>query len=182
MLMLVLFGAFTGEVLVPSIATFLPYSALPFKEFITDPNVRSAAGMVIVCLIFLWVFYDDGKRHTAYENWSMVNILTVLILMLIVYFVPAIFRDSFHSEGKADVFYAVLYYPSGWVRDKLGMSFLPAVTAASVMMLAVAFMAYFIAYKRYVKKHPSLSEEARQKRKLAELAAEIDDEESSEND
>ena len=181
MLMLVLFSAFAGEVLLPSVATFLPYSALSFKEFITDPTVCSAAGMIIICLIFIWVFYDDGKRHTAYENWSVVNILTVLLVMLIIYFVPAIFRDSFHSEGKAEVFYMVLYYPAGWISRKLGAQFLSAVTISSVMMLATAFIAYFTAYKIYTKKHPSLSEEARAKRKLAELAAEPEEDEEDED-
>ncbi len=156
MIMLVLLGAFAGEILFPGIATFLPYSMIEFKNFITDDTVQSVIAMLIVIVFFLWVFYDDGKRHSAYENWNSVNILIVLILMLIIYFVPAIFRESFHSEGKADVFYLIWYYPCSWLSNNQSLTYMTGVLFSELIMIAPAFAAYFSAYKIYVKKHPVL--------------------------
>ena len=117
LLALVLFGAFTGAILFPSLVTFLPYSMVGVKNFLTQPNVESVIGTVVICLFLIWVFFDDARKHTAYEEWSMTTILTVLILIGMFYFIPAIFRDSFHAEGKGEVFYMVLYYPAKWVTE-----------------------------------------------------------------
>lgn len=156
MIMLILLGAFAGEILFPGIATFLPSSMVEFKNFITDDTVQSVIAMFIVIIFFLWVFYDDGKRHSAYENWNIVNIFIVLILMLMIYFVPAIFRESFHSEGKAEVFFLIWYYPCLWLSSKQSLGYMTGVLLAELIMIASAFAAYLAAYKIYVKKHPVL--------------------------
>ena len=41
LLALVLFGAFTGAVLFPSLVTFLPYSMVGVKNFFTQPDSSS---------------------------------------------------------------------------------------------------------------------------------------------
>ena len=68
LLMLVIFGAFSGAVLFPSIATFLPYTLVDIKTLITDSVFDSAVGTVVVCMFLIWIFFDDAKRHTAYEE------------------------------------------------------------------------------------------------------------------
>ena len=156
LLALVVFGAFTGAVLFPSLVTFLPYSMAGVKNFFTQPDVKSAVGTVVICLFLIWVFFDDGRKHTAYEEWSMTTILTVLILVGMFYFIPAIFRDSFHAEGKGDIFYMVLYYPAGWVIDLFNDNYLIGIMFSILVMLGTAFAAYVISYKTYVKKHPVL--------------------------
>lgn len=172
MLGLVLLGAFVGELAIPALATFLPYSALSVKEFIINDTVDSVAAMVLVCIIFIWIFYDDGRKHTAYENWSAVNISIVLLLMLAAYFIPGIFRDSFHQEGKADVFYRILYYPVGWLIER-SSGYLMGVLLGAIIMLSAALAAYVAAFKRYIKKHPVLAQ-AGERRKLSELAEEVE--------
>lgn len=174
LLVLVLFGAFTGAVLFPSVITFLPYSMLDVKTFMDGAAVKSVIGTVIVCSFLVWVFFDDARRHTAYEEWSVTTILTVLILIGMFYFIPAIFRDSFSAEGKGDIFYRVLYYPAGWVVSAMGGNYLIGVLGSIFIMLGTAFAAYFISYKVYVKKHPVVLK--RTQRSLAEAASEIDDE------
>lgn len=156
LLALVVFGAFTGAVLFPALATFLPYSMIGIKNFLTQPIVESAVGTVVICLFLVWVFFDDGRKHTAYEEWSLATILGVLILIGMFYFIPAIFRDSFHSEGKGDIFYMVLYYPARWVIKLCSGNYLIGVMGSAVVMLGTAFAAYVLSYKLYVKKHPVL--------------------------
>ena len=156
LLALVVFGSFTGAVLFPSLVTFLPYSMVGVKNFFTQPDVKSAVGTVVICLFLIWVFFDDGRKHTAYEEWSLTTILTVLILVGMFYFIPAIFRDSFHAEGKGDIFYMVLYYPAGWVIDLFDDNYIIGIMISILVMLGTAFAAYTISYKTYVKKHPVL--------------------------
>ncbi|EGC03512.1 MULTISPECIES: hypothetical protein [Ruminococcus] len=156
LLALVLFGAFTGAVLFPSLVTFLPYSMVGVKNFLTQPNVESVIGTVVICLFLIWVFFDDARKHTAYEEWSMTTILTVLILIGMFYFIPAIFRDSFHAEGKGEVFYMVLYYPAKWVTEVCGGNYLIGVLGSIIVLLGTALVTYVASYKIYVKKHPVL--------------------------
>lgn len=176
LLALVLFGAFTGAVLFPSLVTFLPYSMVGVKNFFTQPDVKSLVGTVVICLFLIWVFFDDGKKHTAYEEWSLTTILAVLILVGMFYFIPAIFRDSFHAEGKGDIFYMVLYYPAGWLIDLFGDNYIIGIMFSILVMLGTAFAAYVISYKNYVKKHPVLLSSGRHQ------TAVEDDETVDEND
>ena len=99
-----LFGMFCGAVLFPCIATLIPASSgdgatkkgqltvSGLKAFFTDPIVGSVIGFVIMTAILVFIFYDDGKKHAAYEEWSWENILVVLVILLLAAFVPAIFR------------------------------------------------------------------------------------------
>lgn len=176
LLALVLFGAFTGAVLFPSLVTFLPYSMAGVKNFFTQPEVKSVVGTVVICLFLIWVFFDDGKKHTAYAEWSLTTILTVLILVGMFYFIPAIFRDSFHAEGKGDIFYMVLYYPAGWLIDLFNDNYIIGIMFSILVMLGTAFAAYVISYKNYVKKHPVLLSSGRYQ------TTEEDDETVAEND
>ena len=179
LLALVLFGAFTGAVLFPSLVTFLPYSMVGVKNFLTQPNVGSVIGTVVICLFLIWVFFDDGRKHTAYEEWSMTTILTVLILVGMFYYIPAIFRDSFSAEGKGEIFYKVLYYPAGWVISVLGGDYMTGVLGSMLLLMGTALVTYVVSYKMYVKKHPVLLSG-----RNAETAcddAESDEEEQPEN-
>lgn len=154
MIVLVLFGAFAGYILIPSVVTLLPSSAVGFKEFMTDPSTQSVISLIITALFLTALFYDDGKRQAAYESWSWVNITIVFLLMIFVYFIPAIFRDSFSAEGKAEVFYRTLYSPCRWLYEGMGMNFLISVIVGMGMILVIAFISYVTAFKIYVRKHP----------------------------
>ena len=142
MIVLTLFSAFAGIVLIPALVTVFPSSTSAFKSFMTNSNVDSFIGFAVMLIFFLRLFYDDGKRHAAYENWSWVN------------FIPAIFRDSFSQEGKGDIFYKVLYYPCIWLNEGVGMNYLVSVILGIGLLLAASYCFYLIAYKVYVHKHP----------------------------
>lgn len=154
MLVLTLFAAFAGMVLIPALVTIFPSGASGSKSFMTNGNVDSFIGFAVMLAFFLRLFYDDGKRHAAYEDWSWVNITIVYLLMLLVYFIPSIFRDSFSQEGKGDIFYKVLYYPYIWLNEGLGMNYLVSVILGIGLLLLASYCIYFIAYKIYVHKHP----------------------------
>ena len=154
MIVLTLFSAFAGIVLIPALVTLFPSSTSAFKSFLTNSNVDSFIGFAVMLIFFLRLFYDDCKRHAAYENWSWVNITIVYLLMLLVYFIPAIFRDSFSQEGKGDIFYKVLYYPCIWLNDGMNMNYLVSVVVGMGSLLIASYCIYLTAYKVYVHKHP----------------------------
>lgn len=187
-LALVIFGAFTGKILVPAIVTFMPYKWLPVKEFLTDSTVSSVVAAAVVCLILSWVLYDDARKHTAYDIWDYENIAnstgvaSSLIIDFMIYFVPAIFRDSFHEEGRAHVFYLVLYYPCSWACELAG-NYLVGVLLGSAAILGLAFAVYVLSFKKYVKKHKASYEKSREERRsLANLAAEYSEDEDDDPD
>lgn len=106
-------------------------------------------------LTFLTIlFYDDGKRHAAYEFWSSINVTITLIFMLLVYFVPAIFRDSFSAEGKGRVFYDLYYFPCRWLYEGVGMEFTLSVAVGTGIILALLFAMYLLSFRLYAKRHP----------------------------
>lgn len=154
MIILAVFGAFTGVILFPSIVTLLPSSMMSVKTFMINPNVESAIAFIIMTVFFLRIFYDDGKRHAAYESWSSVSITIVYLLMLVVYFIPVIFRDSFSAEGKGDVFYLIYYYPCHWLSEGLGLDYMISVLVGMGVLLAMSYAVYLLAFRIYVHKHP----------------------------
>lgn len=154
MLALTIFGAFAGMILFPAIVTFFPSSMSGFKTFMTSTTTDSVIAFIIMLAFFLRIFYDDGKRHAAYESWSSVNITIVYLLMLMVYFIPAIFRESFSAEGKGEVFYKVFYYPCQWLIGGFGMDYMVGVLVGIGLLLVASFGIYLTAYKIYIHKHP----------------------------
>jgi len=181
MLLLDIFGMFVGAVLFPGIASLVPASGSGVdkkghitvtgaKAFFTDPIVGSVIGFIVMTAILVWIFYDDGKKHAAYEEWSWENILIIIVLMLMAAFVPSIFRESFKESATMTVFYNGLYYPLSWLCDGvgtgltrsyaeetpsgLGLPYTIGVLIGNGVQLGACFAAYVFSFKLYVKKHP----------------------------
>ena len=156
MILVIVFGAFMGGIFFPALMSFLPYSLIDFKNFILDSNTQSVICLIISAAFLMRLFYADGKKHAAYEDWSAVNITIVYLLMAFAYFIPAIFRSSFAAEGKAELFYKVLYYPCVWLYEGLNMDFLVSVLCTSGILILLSLAMYVTAYLVYVKKHPAI--------------------------
>ncbi len=154
MLLLCLFGAFVGVILFPSLCNLMPGSWMSVKNVLIDQSNESIIAFIICTIIMVRVFYNDGKIHAAYEEWSSVTITTVLLLMMFAYFIPAIFFDSFNAEGKGKVFYLVLYYPSEWIRRNFDVAYTVSVLVGMGATLLICLAAYIISFRLYVKKHP----------------------------
>ena len=170
MFMLDMFGIFVGAVLFPGLATFMPPSWEGVKGFLTDPIVGSVIGFVIMTAILVWIFFDDGKKHAAYEEWSWENILIIIVLMLMAAFVPSVFRESFKESATMTVVYNGLYYPLSWLCDGvgtgltrtyreevshgLGMPYTIGVLVGNGIQLGLCFAAYVVSFKMYVRAHP----------------------------
>lgn len=156
MLFVILFSVVFGRVIFPALASFVPDSLDGLNQFFLSQNVGSFIAWLISILFLTALFYNDGKKQAAYEIWSSVNIVITTLLMLLVYFVPCIFRDSFAQDGQGKFFFDNAYFPAYWLNNSLGLEYTlsVAVTIGSILVLLLGV--YSLAYKRYIKKHPTL--------------------------
>ena len=154
-IMVTLFATLTGKILVPAIESFVPEKSAVSQFVLNEVNCSVIAWFVVLAFMLV-LFFDDGKRHAAYDIWNSINVIIVLILILLVYFVPAIFRESFHADGKGRAFYSILYFPVYWLEENLGMAYTSAAGIGAGLILVMLFAIYVISYKLYMKKHKSL--------------------------
>ncbi len=154
MIVLVFFAAVCGRILFPLLASFVPDSMTGLNDFFTDRNCGSFAGWLIMLIFMAVLFFDDGKRHAAYEQWSAVNVSITLIIMLMVYFIPAIFRDSFAKDGQGAVFYEYAYFTDRWLYEGIGLEYTLSAAVGIGLMLAILLAMYVLSFKAYAKKHP----------------------------
>lgn len=177
MLLLCVFGAFVGVILIPSLCNLMPGSWMPVKRFLTDSSNMSLIAFIMTTIIMVYLFYNDGKVHSAYEEWSSVTITTVLLLMMFAYFIPAIFYESFNAEGKGKFFYLVLYYPSEWIRLHFDLAYTVSVLIGMGMTLILCMASYVTSFKIYVKNHPVILKRMQE----AQLPAADDEDDELEN-
>ena len=146
------FAVLVGNIAYPALISLLPDGST--RDALMNETLRSAASFVIILAFLVPLFYDDGRKHAAYEIWSSVNITLTLIFMVLVGFVPSIFRDSFEPGGKANVFYEYAYFPHLWLQKTIGLDFVVSVLIGLALIAGIAYGAYLFSYKRYVKQHP----------------------------
>lgn len=159
MIMVNLLGAITALIFVPSLASFFKDTGDKtgvVHRFLISDTGGSIIGWLVMLILLVWLFYDDGKKHTAYEIWSSINVTIVLIMMFIVYFVPSVFENSFHAESKGKFFYSVLYAPVKWLENKYDMAHTSAAGIGMGIILIVLFVVYVLSYKLYMRKHKQL--------------------------
>lgn len=159
MIMVNLLGAVTALIFVPSLATFFKEAGDKtgsVHKFLTAGTGGSMIGWCVMLVLLVWMFFDDGKKHTAYEIWSSINVTIALIMMLVVYFVPSVFQDSLHAEGKGKAFYAVFYAPVKWLEDLFKMKHTSSASVGIGIILILLFVVYIASYKLYLRKHKQL--------------------------
>ena len=163
------FAVFVGAAAFPALAS--PEGGA--RDTLMGDSLRSVVSFFVILLFLLPLFFDDGKKHAAYEIWSSVNITLTLIFMVMVCFVPSIFRDSFEPDGKANAFYEFAYFPYVWLSKGFGLDFVVSVLLGLGLIAGILFGAYLLSFKRYVKKHPVILGGAKRRE---QLTAEEEDE------
>ena len=63
MIVLTLFSAFAGIVLIPALVTVFPSSASAFKSFMTNSNVDSFIGFAVMLIFFLTISTKNPPYH-----------------------------------------------------------------------------------------------------------------------
>ena len=147
-------GLFMGKALLWVIASVLPYSLETVKNFLIDDRTGSVIAAVTMIIALGLVFHDDAKAHAAYENMDMVPVLTSIILLLAVYFVPVIFYNQNDITTAVETAYYIFYYPCRWLIEFFGLDLMTSAALGMVIVLGVQFFIYQITYINYKRKHP----------------------------
>ena len=65
MLAAITFGVITGTVLCPALVTLIPEGSL--RNSLMSESLRSGIAYLVVIGMLIPVFFDDGRKHAAYE-------------------------------------------------------------------------------------------------------------------
>ncbi len=174
------FAVLFGMALCPAIVTLLPEGSL--RDTLIEPSLRSGLSFAVMLAFLIAVFAEDGKKHTAYEIWSSVNVTITLIAMVMVAFIPSIFRDSFEPHGKANAFYEVAYFPYLWLNEGAGMDFVVSVMLGLAAIALLLLGVYVVSFKRYAKAHPFVLSGIKRGGEEAEEGQEEHDEKEEESE
>ncbi len=160
-----LFSVFASIVLCAGISTILGvifesssrFVTLELIPFLNASTTTSVVGYLILVGIMLRVFWDDGKRHTAYGKFSMPVMTIAVVVMFVIYVIPSIFFEEAKDSLAAGI--KGFYKPSLWLSGVTDGSIkIPVVISAGLIAL-VCMVVYKLSGDRYLKKHPDLTEE-----------------------
>lgn len=124
------------------------------KSLFEGGEVWSLIAWIMLLIILLILFIDDGIRHSAYERYDSVSTSIVLILMFAIYYIPALFIKK--TSGKATTGFKSFYFPSKWISEKFSLDYEMAVLLGIGIILILCLAGYMIAHAFYKKKHPVL--------------------------
>ncbi|MBE6836816.1 MAG: hypothetical protein E7509_02310 [Ruminococcus sp.] len=132
------------------------FVSLELIPFLGSSTTTSMVGFIILTGIMLRLFWDDGKRHTAYGRFSIPVVLIAVFFMAAVYSVPLLFFDNTKDSLSAAI--RSFYTPSLWLREvfKGNMEIPVVISAGIIAILCMVF--YKLSGDRYIKKHPDLLE------------------------
>ncbi|MGN1113878.1 MAG: hypothetical protein ACI4RC_02010 [Oscillospiraceae bacterium] len=150
-----IFGAFCGKILVPVLASFVPHKSFAF-QLLTGDIFGSVVAWFIVLIFMLVLFFDDGKRHAAYEIWSSINVIIPLFFMLAIYFVPTVFYDNISKKSVGNFFFSTFYEAVEWIKIRFDVDYTYASAFGLGVILLLIFAVYVISNKIYRKKHKHL--------------------------
>lgn len=155
------FAMFAGIFLCSAVSTVLDI-IFRNSEFVTTqlvPDITSsvassATGWLILTGIMIRLFWDDGKRHTAYGKFSLPVCGAAVFFMFAVYAVPSIFIE----QTKASVAAGIMgfYKPCLWLADLLGGNIQTPVVISAGATAFICLVIYKLSGDRYLKKHPEL--------------------------
>lgn len=135
------------------VSSILPLSE-DVQKFLVSDTVGSFAAAIIMLILLGMVFYDDGKSHAAYDSMDFTYVLTVMLLLVGVYFIPVIFYNPADITRAVSTAYDLFYYPCRWVREIFGADIKTSVAVGIGVIYIILFVIYQISYTRYRKKHP----------------------------
>ena len=124
---------------------------LKLVPFLTSGNTTSFIGWMVLLAIMLRLFWDDGKRQTAYGRYNLGVGFLAVFFMFAVYYIPSIFIDRSKDALEAAL---VLYYrPCAWLSDMLGGSVSLSVMITGGLLAFVCLIFYKLSSDRYLKKY-----------------------------
>lgn len=147
-------GLLFGKGILWVVSSVLPYSAIEFKNFLIDDTTGSIAAAAVAVVLLGRVFFDDGKKHAAYEDMDVTLVLITLILIYVIYFIPVIFYNASDMTKMVETVYYMFYFPCIWVSELTACDIKIAAALGDAVLMIPLFVLYEISYAGYKRKHP----------------------------
>ncbi len=122
-------------------------TALPRLALYDNPRLLSLFSWFIVLIFLIPLFWDDGKRHTAYGLYSPVITAIVLIITGMSFYIPALVSDymeDFKAVAAVNGFYFTDYWLSAVSEDIQVYSLL-----GTLLNVAVCLIFYVLSHIFY---------------------------------
>lgn len=120
---------------------------LPRLALYDNPKTLSLFSWFIVLAFLIPLFWDDGKRHTAYGTYNPITVAIIMILTGTVFYIPVFFLD-YLDDLAAKASLISLYFTDFWLS---GISDDPQVYGliGTVINVLICIAVYIIANKFY---------------------------------
>ncbi len=142
-----IFGVIMGYVLVRNvIGTFFPR-----LQLYSNPVLTSFIAWLIPSILFIALFSDDAKRHTAYGRYNPALVSTVMIVTAATYYVPAIVM-GYVKDMNAAAMIRELYFSSFWISSFVGDDVEIYGLIGVILSLFICVLSYITARKIYLRK------------------------------
>ena len=125
-----------------------------FKERFFSSGIWSVLAWALLIGMLIFLFYKDGKKHSAYGMFDMFTITITAVFMFAVYFVPVLFMDK--AGGNVLIAFEGFYFPCKWLLSVFDNDYMLAVLVGIIPPIAIAVMAYCVSHIIYKKKYPDV--------------------------
>lgn len=133
---------------------FVPGGGSNFKENLFEGELWSLVAWIMLLVIMLVLFIDDGIRHSAYEKYDSTAESIVVIIMFAVYYIPILFMGK--TSGNTETGFRGFYFPNKWISERFSIDYVLAALLGIGVILIICLAGYMIAHAVYMKKHPVL--------------------------
>ncbi len=125
-----------------------------FKQRFFSSGVWSVLAWVLLIAMLVFLFYKDGKKHSAYGMFDMFTITITAVFMFAVYFVPVLFMDK--AGGNVLIAFEGFYFPCKWLLSLFDNDYMLAVLVGIIPPVAISVITYCISHIIYKKRFPDV--------------------------
>ncbi len=158
-LMLLLINVFASVVSTTLFAWILnliipSFDTYNLKERIFSSGIWSFLAWCVIILMLVILFYNDGKKHSAYGMFDMFTICIAAVFMFVIYFVPILFIDN--AKDNVLLVFEGFYFPCKWLLSAFDNDYMITVMIGIIPPIILAVASYCISHYVYGKRHPNL--------------------------
>lgn len=125
-----------------------------FKQRFFSSGIWSVLAWVLLISMLVFLFYKDGKKHSAYGMFDMFTITITAVFMFAVYFVPVLFMDK--AGGNVLIAFEGFYFPCKWLLSLFDNDYMLAVLVGIIPPVAISVITYCVSHIIYKKRFPDI--------------------------
>ena len=125
-----------------------------FKQRFFSSGIWSVLAWVLLISMLVFLFYKDGKKHSAYGMFDMFTITITAVFMFAVYFVPVLFMDK--AGGNVLIAFEGFYFPCKWLLSLFDNDYMLAVLVGIIPPVAISVITYCVSHIIYKKRFPDV--------------------------